>query len=166
MLPPSEIVWDICFTCVCLPCDPRGNRPFGKKRYIYHRVRIISYDGTRQPHTAKCLPSWGEVGRRDLRPRRVPAWLPIRDYQREIRVHSMRRSRRRGERIRQEPHTVRVTVLFSESQMEIIERYLRRHPGRSRSDFVRRCVMERIVGDATKHRPTLFDDGGEEERRR
>ena len=85
----------------------------------------------------------------------------------EIRVHSMRRSRRRGGRIRQEPHTVRVTVLFSEAQMEIIERYLRRHPGRSRSDFVRRCVMERIVGDATKHRPTLFDDGegGEEERR-
>ena len=78
----------------------------------------------------------------------------------------MRRSRRRGERIRQEPHTVRVTVLFSESQMEIIERYLRRHPGRSRSDFVRRCVMERIVGDAAKHRPTLFDDDecGEEQR--
>ncbi|WP_297128298.1 hypothetical protein [uncultured Porphyromonas sp.] len=77
----------------------------------------------------------------------------------------MRRSRRRGETIRQEPHTVRVTVLFSESQMEIIERYLRRHPCRSRADFVRRCVMERIVGDATKHRPTLFDNGEEEQRR-
>lgn len=104
---------------------------------------------------------------RDISPRRIPVRLSIRDYQREIRVHSMRRSRRRGGRIRQEPHTVRVTVLFSESQMEIIERYLRRHPGRSRSDFVRRCVMERIVGDATKHRPTLFDDGegGEEEQR-
>ena len=60
---------------------------------------------------------------------------------------------------------MRVTVLFSESQMEIIERYLRRHPCRSRADFVRRCVMERIVGDATKYRPTLFDNGEEEQRR-
>ena len=145
--------------------DGWSGQPFGKKRYIYHRVSIVSHDRTRQPHTAKCLPSRGEAGRRDLSPRRVPAWLPIRDYQREIRVHSMRRSRRRGERIRQEPHTVRVTVLFSESQMEIIERYLRRHPCRSRADFVRRCVMERIVGDATKHRPTLFDNGEEEQRR-
>ena len=58
---------------------------------------------------------------------------------------------------------MRVTVLFSESQMEIIERYLRRHPGWSRSDFVRRCVMERIVGDATKHRPSLFDDDEDRE---
>ena len=62
---------------------------------------------------------------------------------------------------------MRVTVLFSESQMEIIERYLRRHPCRSRADFVRRCVMERIVGDATEHRPTLFDEGvGVEEEQR
>lgn len=145
----------------------RGGQALDKKRYIYHRVRIVSHDRTRQPHTANHLPSGGEAGMRDISPRRVPARPPIRDYQREIRVHSMRRSRRRGERIRQEPHTVRVTVFFSESQMEIIERYLRRHPGRSRSDFVRRCVMERIVGDATKHRPTLFDDGegGEEEQR-
>ena len=148
--------------------DGWSGLPFGKKRYIYHRVRIVSHSRTRQPHASNHLPSGGEAGMRDISPRRVPARLPITDYQREIRVHSMRRSRRRGERIRQEPHTVRVTVLFSESQMEIIERYLRRHPGRSRSDFVRRCVMERIVGDATKHRPTLFDDGesGEEEQRR
>ena len=145
----------------------RGGRPFGKKRYIYHLLRIISHDRMRQPETAWRLPPRGEARRRAPRSRPVPVRLPITDYQRETRVHGMRRSRRRGERIRQEPHTVRVTVLFSESQMEIIERYLRRHPGRSRSDFVRRCVMERIVGDATKHRPSLFDDdeGGEEQHR-
>lgn len=61
-----------------LPCDPQAYQPFGKKRYIYHRVRIVSHGRTRQPHTAKCLPPGEETERRDL----MPAWLPIRDYQR------------------------------------------------------------------------------------
>lgn len=71
--------------------------------------------------------------------------------------------RRRGrQRIRQEPHTERVTTMFSRSQLEIIDRYLKRHPRYSRSAFIRKCVMERIVGDATRHRPSLFDAEEEE----
>lgn len=35
----------------------RGSQPFGKKRYIYHRVRIVSHSRPRQPHTSNHLPS-------------------------------------------------------------------------------------------------------------
>lgn len=74
---------------------------------------------------------------------------------------------RRGRRkIRQEPHTERVTTMFSRGQMEIIDRYLKRHPRLSRSAFIRKCVMERIIGDATRHRPSLFDEEEREDETR
>lgn len=71
--------------------------------------------------------------------------------------------------VRQEPHTERITILFSKGQTEVLDRYLRRHRIRSRSAFIRRCVMEHIVTEATKHRPTLFEEdenegAGEEKR--
>lgn len=73
---------------------------------------------------------------------------------------SVRRVRRK---IKQDPRTERVTALFSESEVEIIDRYVKRRRYRSRSTFVRQCVMERIVGEAGRHRPSLFEGRDEEE---
>lgn len=56
--------------------------------------------------------------------------------------------------------------MFSRGELEIIGRYLKRHPRYSRSAFIRKCVMERIIGDATRHRPSLFDDEEREDERR
>lgn len=74
--------------------------------------------------------------------------------------------KRRRQKIRQEPRTERVTTMFSRSELEIIGRYLKRHPRCSRSAFIRKCVMERIIGDATRHRPSLFDDEEREDEQR
>lgn len=72
------------------------------------------------------------------------------------------RKRAKEKPIRREPHTERVVTRFSKEQMALIERYLRRHPRMSRSAFVRRCVMERLVGEMAHHRPSLFEDDTEE----
>jgi Arc/MetJ-type ribon-helix-helix transcriptional regulator len=74
---------------------------------------------------------------------------------------SGRRAARR--KIKQDPHTERVVALFSESEVEIIDRYVKRRHYRSRSAFVRQCVMERIVGEAGRNRPSLFERRDEEE---
>lgn len=74
--------------------------------------------------------------------------------------------RRKLPPIHRQPRTERVTILLSKSELEVLERYLCRHPHYSRSAFIRRCVMERIVGEAVRHRPSLFadyDDGDRDE---
>lgn len=72
------------------------------------------------------------------------------------------RKRAKKKPIRREPYTERVVTRFSKEQIVLVERYLKRHPKMSRSAFVRRCVMERLVGEMAHHRPSLFEDDTEE----
>lgn len=67
------------------------------------------------------------------------------------------RTSRKPKKIKQDPKTCAVTILFSESEMELLNGYLKRMGVRSRSSFVRKLVMKKVLSEISENPISLFE---------
>lgn len=62
-------------------------------------------------------------------------------------------------KVKQDPKTCPVTILFSAGEMELLDGYLKRKGIRNRSAFVRKLVMNKVLKDISGNPVSLFDCG-------
>ncbi len=66
-------------------------------------------------------------------------------------------------KVKQDPKTELVAVSFSPSEKALLDTYIRRKRLKSRSGFIRRVVMNAVLGDTRGNKATLFDLPPEED---
>ncbi len=69
----------------------------------------------------------------------------------------MRKANTKKVKLRQDPRTQKVTVLFSEEEYKMLNYYVKKYKIKSRSAFVRSIVMTHVLGELNANYPTLFD---------
>lgn len=60
-------------------------------------------------------------------------------------------------KVKQDPKTELVAVSFSPGEKALLDTYIRRKRLKSRSGFIRRVVMNAVLGDTGSNKATLFD---------
>lgn len=69
----------------------------------------------------------------------------------------MARRRSKPPKVRQDPRTERITVLFSKEEYKMINYFVKKYKIESRSALIRKVVMTHVFGTLNENYPTLFE---------